>query len=245
MDEKNYKILIISPTYNEKENIHPLVSGIFSQNIDSQILFVDDNSQDGTRSEILKMQKEWPGRVHLLPRPAKLGLGSAYVEGFLWGLEKKFDYFVEMDADLSHAPQYLKAFIKQLPKYQVVTGSRYIEGGGTENWSPLRKFISKAGSWYARTILGLKVHDFTGGYNLWHRSVFEKIDPKSLKSDGYVFQIELKYRALLSGFSLKEVPILFCDRRAGHSKMSSRIILEAVYKVIFLRLFRSRYVSTS
>ncbi|MCB9228140.1 MAG: polyprenol monophosphomannose synthase [Deltaproteobacteria bacterium] len=244
MSNKAERILIISPTYHERENITPLVSGIMQTGLPLNILFVDDSSQDGTRSEILRMQKEWPDRVHLLPRPAKLGLGSAYVEGFLWGLERGFTYLIEMDADLSHAPEYLTSFLKEAAHSPVVVGSRYIAGGGTENWNKLRQFISKAGSWYARTVLGLNVQDLTGGYNLWHRDVLETIRPETLKSDGYVFQAELKYRALMAGFKLTEVPIIFCDRRAGHSKMSLRIVLEAIWKVILLRLQKQKLQQT-
>ena len=234
------KFLIITPTYNERDNIVPLVKSIVRQGVCADILFVDDNSQDGTRGEILKMQKEHPGRISLLPRPAKLGLGSAYVEGFSWGLRRGYEYLTEMDADLSHNPSYLDAFVKQLPEHQVVVGSRYAPGGGTENWSRIRKLISRGGSWYARSILGVGVQDLTGGYNMWHRNVLEKTGLHNLKSDGYVFQIELKFRALLAGFSLTEVPIIFCDRRAGQSKMSMKIVLEAVLRVVLLRLGKNR-----
>ena len=201
---------------------------------------MDDNSQDGTRSEILRMQKCWPGRVHLLPRPGKMGLGSAYVAGFSWGLARAYTWLVEMDADMSHSPEYLSTMLKAADKNRVICGSRYVPGGSIENWSRLRQFISRVGSWYARTILGPETKDLTGGYNLWHRDILEAIHPATLRSDGYVFQIELKYRALQAGFSIKEVPIVFRDRRNGQSKMSFSIVLEAIFKVLHLRMQKKR-----
>lgn len=228
--------LVIVPTYNEKANIEPLVAEIFAASPAAHILFVDDNSQDGTPELIEALQARYPEAIFKLSRAQKLGLGTAYVAGFRWGLERDYEVLIEMDADLSHQPRYLPEFLQQLKTADVVVGSRYLEGGGTENWSPWRKLISKAGSCYARFCLGRKVYDFTGGYNAWKRSVLEAIDLNQLRSDGYVFQIELKYRALLAGFKIQEVPIIFVERRAGESKMSVNIVLEAIYKVIFLRL---------
>lgn len=235
LKESSLKTLIIIPTYNEVENIQAITALTFQVSSDFQILFVDDNSQDGTRDEIAKVSARFPGKIHLLPRAGKLGLGTAYVAGFRWGLERGFDVLIEMDADLSHNPVYLTDMLERLQRADGVIGSRYVEGGGTKNWSWLRKLISRGGSLYSRMVLGLAVRDLTGGFNGWHRRVLEAINIDAIQSEGYAFQVELKYRALKKGFRLEEFPIIFVDRRAGYSKMSSRIVLEAILRMWSLR----------
>ncbi len=236
---KNKDVLVMIPTYQEAGNIIPLVTGIFKVAELVHILFIDDGSQDGTREQIAKMAEQFAGKVHLLPRPGKLGLGTAYVAGFKWGLSRGYDAFVEMDADLSHRPEDLKTIVQALSSQKVVIGSRYIRGGGTENWSLTRRIISQAGSFYARTILRLPVRDLTGGFNGWHRSVIEAINPDDIRSEGYTFQVELKFRARLAGYYLHEVPILFVERRVGQSKMSGGIIWEAVVRTWLLAAARN------
>lgn len=228
------KTLVIIPTYNEAENIGPLTDGIRHHAPGVDILFVDDNSQDGTQRVIAELQGLHPGRIHLISRPGKLGLGTAYVAAFKWGLANGYDVLVEMDADHSHRPEDLAAILRLVPSSPVVIGSRYIPGGGTRNWSRMRQFISRGGSLYARTILGLKARDLTGGFNAWHRQVVEDIGPDQIRSEGYTFQVELKFRAHLAGYDLREVPILFVERRAGQSKMAGSIVAEAIYRIWML-----------
>ena len=230
------KVLIVTPTYNEEENIIPLANKIFQENNDFHLLFVDDNSPDQTQKMIEKLQKERPKQVHLIRRKGKMGLGSAYVEGFSWGLKKNYEYLVEMDADLSHNPEHLPEFMKALDTHHFVVGSRYVPGGGTVNWGLSRRLLSQMGSLYSRTILNLSMKDLTGGYNAWHRDVLEAIDLSKVKSEGYSFQIELKYKALRAGFTGVEVPITFHERRSGSSKISKSIILEAIFQVWRLKL---------
>ncbi len=234
------KTLIVIPTYNEEENILSLMATVFAVVPDVSILFVDDNSQDGTQQRIAEVQEKYPGKIDILKRAGKLGLGTAYIEGFKWGLKRDFDVFIEMDADLSHDPKYLLDFLSEIERYDAVFGSRYISGGGTKNWSWMRKFISVGGSIYARTILGMTQRDLTGGYNAWRRSVLESVDLDDIRSEGYAFQIELKYRSHLLGFRLKEIPIIFVDRRAGYSKMSHKIVIEAMMRVWTLRSIKRR-----
>jgi dolichol-phosphate mannosyltransferase len=225
------RTLIVIPTYNEVENLRPLVEAIFSitsQNV--EVLVVDDGSPDGTGKLADQINREQP-RFHVLHREKKMGLGTAYVNGFKWGLEKGFEALIEMDADFSHNPQYLNQMISLFGQNDVVIGSRYVAGGGTRNWGLGRKLISRGGSLYSRIILGAPIRDFTGGFNGWKRSVLEKVDLPSLRSDGYSFQIELKYRAFLQGFKLVEFPIIFEDRKVGKSKMNRRIVFEALGRV--------------
>ena len=229
------KVLIIVPTYNEVENIDLLVASIFSSMPSAHVLFVDDNSQDGTQEKIDRYCNEKKNRVFVLKRSGKLGLGTAYIAGFKWALERDFSIIVEMDADLSHDPNELPRLTEGLKDCDAVVGSRYVAGGGTKNWSFLRKFISIGGSLYARTILGIDIRDLTGGHNFWRREILERMRLDDIRSEGYAFQIELKYRAILLGFELKELPILFVDRRAGSSKMSSMIVVEAMLRVWALR----------
>ena len=227
--------LIVIPTYNESENIEKFLRSIFDitgGGPKHHILVVDDNSPDGTAAIVEHLMRTGYGeRLFLIVRECKQGLGTAYLRGFQWGLERDYRIIVEMDADFSHNPLYLSAMTQEMNQYDGIIGSRYVTGGGVRGWGPLRKIISRGGSLYARWILGIPVHDLTGGFNLWKREVLERIDLNRIKSEGYAFQIELKYRAFKRGFRLLEFPIVFKDRRQGKSKMSKKIILEAVYRV--------------
>ncbi len=231
--------LVIVPTYQEAENIDELMAGIFGHLPGVSLLFVDDASTDGTSQKIAAQMRRRPHQVHLLERPRKLGLASAYLAGFQWGLTRDYDAFVEMDADLSHDPALLPVLLGALARFDAVVGSRYVKGGGTGNWSLFRRFLSQFGSLYARSILGMPVRDMTAGFVAWRREVLESIELASIRSEGYAFQIETKFRAHLAGFQLHETPILFVDRRAGQSKMGFRIVLEGVIRV-WLLLWRKR-----
>lgn len=235
--------LVIVPTYNEADNVGPLADRIFAAVPNIHVLFVDDNSKDGTRDRIADLMASHPGKVHILKRAGKLGLGTAYIEGFKWALSHGYDALIEMDADHSHDPKELAVFIDKLAQFDAVVGSRYCEGGGTENWSFIRKCISIFGSFYSRAILGLTIRDLTGGFNAWRRGTVIAINPDSVRSEGYSFQIELKYRAHLAGKTIVESPILFSERRAGQSKMSFGIVLEAMFRVWSLRAIRSELAS--
>lgn len=228
------KTLIVIPTYNELDNITAIVPAVFTATPDVEILVVDDNSPDGTGGAVKEMQAKYKN-LHLLSRQGKEGLGRAYIAGFKWGIERGFDGIVEMDADFSHRPVDLKKLLEALPEFDFVMGSRWVRGGETVNWGVGRKIISRGGSFYARQILGFPVKDWTGGFNAWKTGTLQKIGLDSVRSNGYSFQIELKYRALKLGLKGKEVPIVFEDRRVGQSKMSSRIVLEALYRVWGLR----------
>ena len=231
------KHLIIIPTYNESDNIEKLLDLISRTDPSAHILIVDDNSPDRTYQIVERlMQTSYPGRLFLLKRSGKLGLGTAYIACFKWALARDYDYIFEMDADFSHDPKYLPAFLAAIEKYDLVLGSRYVPGGGVKNWGLLRKFISRGGSLYARTILGLSLRDLTGGFKCFRRQVLEAIDLDSVKSNGYSFQIEMTYRARCKGFRICETPIVFEDRTAGKSKMSRKIFLEAVLMVWKLRM---------
>lgn len=229
--------LIIIPTYNESDNVEKLLDLISRTDPAAHILIVDDNSPDRTYEIVERLiQTSYPGRLFLLKRAGKLGLGTAYIAGFKWALARDYDYIFEMDADFSHDPKYLPAFLAAIEKHDLVLGSRYVPGGGVKNWGLLRKFISRGGSLYARTILGLSLRDLTGGFKCFRREVLEAIDLDSIKSNGYSFQIEMTYRACCKGFRVFETPIVFEDRTAGKSKMSRKIFLEAVLMVWKLRL---------
>lgn len=232
--------LVVIPTYNEAQNIVPMLREIWTHVADAHVLVVDDNSQDGTAQLVKELQVERPAELHLLERAGKLGLGTAYIAGFTWALERGYQSLIEIDADFSHSPSELPHMIAKLERAPVVIGSRYVAGGGTENWNLFRKFISMAGSFYARTILGMQVRDLTGGYNVWRAEVLRSIGLNSIRSEGYSFQIELKYRAFRAGYRLLEHPILFSERREGQSKMSSRIVFEALYRVWLIRLLHHR-----
>jgi len=231
------KHLIIIPTYNERENIESLLELITQTDPAAHMLIVDDNSPDRT-FEVVEglMQSRYPDRLFLLKRAGKLGLGTAYIAGFKWALARDYDYIFEMDADFSHDPKYLPDFLAAIQTHDVVLGSRYVPGGGVKNWGLVRKFISRGGSLYARTILGLSLRDLTGGFKCFRREVLQAIDLDAVKSNGYSFQIEMTYRAQALGFRIVETPIIFEDRTAGKSKMSRKIFLEAVLMVWKLRM---------
>ena len=229
------RTLIVTPTYNEKDNLPRFIAGVRGAVPDAHVLIVDDNSPDGT-GDIADGIAAKDDHVHVLHRAGKLGLGTAYIAAFTKGLKDGYDQFFEMDADLSHDVRYLPSFLRALGDgADVVIGSRNIPGGGVEGWGPGRHVISKGGSIYSRTILGLGVKDLTSGYKAFSRRALEAIDLPSVHSNGYSFQIEMTYRAILKGMRVKEVPIVFVDRTAGKSKMSRKIFLEAVGVVWKLR----------
>ncbi len=228
------KSLVCIPTYNECENILPIIESVLRENPETNILVIDDNSPDGTGALVQKLMLT-NKNVHLLARPGKQGLGKAYLAGFEWGLQKAFDVIVEMDADFSHRAVDLKKILEATLTNDFVIGSRYVAGGGTIHWGFVRKLISRGGSLYSRLILGYPVNDWTGGFNAWTRKVLEQIDLEKVASEGYSFQIELKYRACKKNFQFKEVPILFEDRRVGQSKMRAQIVVEALWRVWTMR----------
>lgn len=238
------KHLIVIPTYNEARNIEDVVNCVFrhTKNLENlHILVVDDSSPDGTPEIVNRLKHEYyPETLHQLIRPGKSGLGSAYVAGFQWGIQRKYNNFVEMDADFSHNPRYLPAMLTALEKYHVAVGSRYVAGGAIKGWGIYRKVLSRFGSLYAKAVLGVPVNDLTGGFNAWRREVLEAIGLNTILSEGYAFQIELKFKAFQKGFYIGEIPIVFEDRVQGKSKLSKRIVLEAIFRVWQFRFSRSR-----
>jgi dolichol-phosphate mannosyltransferase len=229
------RTLIVTPTYNEKENLPRFVEEVRQAAPNAHILVVDDSSPDGTGAVADAIASKDP-HVRVMHRAGKLGLGTAYTQAFAQGLEEGYDRFFEMDADLSHDVKFLPEFFRALDDgADVVIGSRNIPGGGVEGWGLGRHFISKGGSIYSRTILGLGVKDLTSGYKAFSRRALQAIDLPSVRSNGYSFQIEMTYRAILKGMRVTEVPIVFVDRRAGKSKMSRKIFLEAIGVVWKLR----------
>lgn len=228
--------LIILPTYNEAKNIEMLLPKILEHDVD--ILFVDDNSTDGTAEKIKECMKE-NDRINLIQRPEKLGLGTAYVEGFKWALKREYQYIFEMDADLSHDPADIPKFIVKCEEgYDLVIGSRYTRGTiSVVGWDFKRLLLSKFANKYATTILGLRfLSDVTSGYRCYRRRLLESIDLDRVKSNGYAFQIEMVYRAYQKGFRIGEIPIIFYERNSGSSKMSKKIVREAALMVWRLRL---------
>jgi dolichol-phosphate mannosyltransferase len=232
---------LILPTYNEAENIDALVRAVLPQlartGLEHAVLVVDDGSPDGTGAIADRLAAELPA-VRVLHRAAKAGLGRAYLAGFEQALAGGAELILEMDSDFSHDPADLPRLIAAAGAADLVLGSRYVPGGGVENWGALRRVLSRGGSWYARTLLGVPLRDLTGGFKCFNRRVLEGIDLEGVHTGGYGFQIELTYRAIQAGFTVAEVPILFRERREGHSKMTARIALEAVWKVPALRLRR-------
>ncbi len=228
--------LVIIPTYNEAENLEPITSAVLAAEPRVDILVVDDSSPDGTGDLADALAKKEP-RIRVLHRAKKEGLGKAYLHAFRWALDAGYQYVIEMDADFSHDPRYLTGLLDEaMSGTDLVLGSRYVDGGGTVNWGPARRAISRGGSLYARSILGVRIRDLTGGFKCFRRSVLEAIDLGAVKSSGYAFQIELTYRALKAGFKIKELPIVFEDRRVGQSKMSRKIFVEALTMVWKLKL---------
>ncbi|MBN4076131.1 polyprenol monophosphomannose synthase [Gemmatimonas aurantiaca] len=229
------KALIIFPTYNESENIEKIVHAVLPLDPRINVLVVDDNSPDGTGDLVDEMIKKEP-RINVLHRMEKQGLGRAYLAGFKWALEREYKYIFEMDADFSHSPQYLKDFFREIEEYDLVIGSRYICGVNVINWPMSRLLLSYFANAYTRIVTGLPLRDGTGGFKCFRREVLASMDLDAVRSNGYAFQIELSMRAWKMGFKLKEIPITFVDRIHGTSKMSKKIVREAIWMVWYLRL---------
>jgi dolichol-phosphate mannosyltransferase len=231
-------VWVVVPTYNERENLAALVSAVRAElgevAPDHTVLVVDDSSPDGT-GELADELAGADSHVQVLHRPEKRGLGPAYIAGFRRALDAGAGLIVEMDADFSHDPAYLPRMLEAAQHADLVLGSRYVEGGGVRNWGRVRQIVSRGGCWYARTVLGVNVGDLTGGFKCFRREVLEAIDLERIRSEGYAFQVELTYRALQLGFRVEEIPILFTERRAGQSKMTRAIVLEAAWMVPSLR----------
>ena len=230
----NPKTLIIIPTYNERENIERILTEVQAAVPDVEILVVDEGSPDGT-GDLVEARCKADPRIHLLRRSGKLGLGTAYLAGFAFALERDYQRIFEMDADFSHDPKYLQPMIDASENADMVIGSRYVEGGGTVDWGLSRRLISRGGGLYARTILGLPIQDLTAGFVCYRREALEQIQLGEVFSTGYCFQIELKYRVHRAGLRLVEIPIVFPDRVAGVSKMSAEIAREALVQVLRLK----------
>ena len=229
------RALVIVPTYNERFNIARLIPAILAQDPSLEVLVVDDGSPDGTGAIVDGIAAN-NARVHVIHRAGKLGLGTAYIAGFRWALERKYDLVFEMDADFSHNPERLPEFLAAIKESDVVLGSRYQDGHvNVVNWPMSRLFLSYGANIYARAVTGLPIFDTTGGFKCFRRNVLESIDLNSVKSNGYAFQIEMSYRAWKGGFRLFEIPIIFVDRTEGVSKMSKKIVREAVWMVWRLR----------
>jgi dolichol-phosphate mannosyltransferase len=224
------KALVVIPTYNEAETILKVIGQVLAIESRADVLVVDDGSPDGT-ADLVAAQQPAESRLHLLRRHAKEGLGAAYRAGFAWGLARDYDALVEMDADLSHPPDRLPALLDGLERADLVIGSRYVVGGDTRNWSRLREAISRGGNLYVRLMLGLPVNDATAGFRAYRRAVLEGLRVAEVRSSGYCFQIEMAHRAWQEGFTVAEVPITFTEREAGTSKMSNRIVAEALWRV--------------
>ncbi len=232
------KNLVIIPTYKEKENIEAIINAVFALPREFEILIIDDNSPDGTADIVKNIQKKYPEKLHMIERPGKLGLGTAYITGFKWGLEHRYDYIFEMDADFSHPPADLinlhDACVVQ--GADLAIGSRYISGVNVVNWPMGRVLMSYFASVYVRFITGMKIMDTTAGFKCYSRKVLETIDLDSVKLKGYSFQIEMKFTTWKYGFKIIEVPIIFTDRKQGSSKMSGGIFNEAVWGVIKMKI---------
>lgn len=234
--------IVIIPTYNEVDNIEAIISAVFSLSIPFHVLVVDDNSPDGTADVVKQLQKKYPNQLFLQVREEKAGLGTAYIHGFKWALQHNYEYVFEMDADFSHNPKDLIRLYNECKKddVDVVVGSRYVKGVNVVNWPIGRIFLSYSASKYVRVITGMKVHDPTAGFVCYHRKVLETLDLDDIKFIGYAFQIEMKFKAYLAKFKIKEIPIVFTDRIRGESKLSKSIISEAVFGVISMK-YRSLF----
>ncbi len=240
------KTLVVIPCYNEAGNIREIIAEDFKLNPDIHILIVDDNSPDGTADIVdeLIASGEYENKLHIMKRAGKLGLGTAYIEGFTLGLANGYDIFISQDADFSHNPIYIEEMMELVEKgSDLVIGSRYTKGGGVRNWGFVRRLISRGGSLYARILLLSKVNDFTGGYNCYTRKSLELINLSTIISNGYCFQIEMKFRNVLAGLKILETPIIFEDRRVGQSKMSKKIFIEALFNVLLMTFKRKEIKS--
>ncbi len=237
------KVLIVIPTYNERENIEKIIEEIFKFVPYANILIVDDNSPDGTASIVEKLIKK-DNRVNLILKEKKEGLGKAYKTGFRWGIERNYDVIIQMDADFSHSPEILPEFIKEIKSgYDLIIGSRYLNGVSVVNWPIKRLLLSYFANVYARLFSGVPVRDLTGGFKAWKKEVLERLPWEKINAEGYGFQIETTFYAKKMGYKIKEYPIIFIERRVGVSKMSKKIIFEAfflVIKLFFLRFLKRR-----
>lgn len=232
----NKRALIIIPTYNELQNITKLIPALFALPADNiHLLIVDDNSPDGTGDYIEGLAKN-DSRIHLLRRPRKMGLGTAYTDGFKYAIKEGYDYIFEMDADFSHDPKEIPNFLREIENADVVLGSRYLTGVNVINWPMQRLLLSWFANLYTKVITGMPVSDSTGGFKCFRREVLEAIDLSRIKSNGYAFQIEMNFKSWKKGFRIKEIPIIFMDRHMGKSKMSRKIVREAVVLVWKLRI---------
>jgi dolichol-phosphate mannosyltransferase len=223
-------VLVIVPTYNERDNIQPIVERVRDAYPGADVLVVDDASPDGTGELAEKLAVE-DSQVHVLHRPGKAGLGAAYIAGFSWGLAEGYDVLVEMDADGSHAPEQLPRLLAALTDADLVLGSRWVHGGAVVNWPRSRELLSRGGNLYTRLALGVPLRDATGGYRAYRRAVLERIDYSAVASQGYCFQVDLAWKAMRAGFRVTEVPITFVERQRGESKMSGAIVREALLRV--------------
>lgn len=229
--------VVIIPTYNEKENIENIINAVFALPVMFDVLIIDDNSPDGTAAIVERMQKQWDGRLHLLKRSGKLGLGTAYIMGFKWCLDAGYEFIIEMDADFSHPPKKLLELRQAcLDGADVAIGSRYVSGVNVVNWPMGRVIMSYYASAYVRIVTGMNVRDTTAGFVCYRRNVLEAIDLDKIRFKGYAFQIEMKFTAFKMGCRIKEVPIIFVNRVLGTSKMNSSIFGEAVFGVLQLRI---------
>ena len=231
------KTLIISPTYNEKDNISTIIHEVFVRDDNYHMLIIDDNSPDGTADIVRELKKTY-SNLHLVVRDKKNGLGKAYIFGFKWALERDFEAIAQMDADMSHHPKEIEQMKKLLKNYDLSIGSRYIDGVSVVKWPIRRLILSYGANLYSRIITGMPLRDATGGFKVWKRKVLESIDLDNVKSSGYSFQIEMNFRAWIKGFKLVEHPIIFIDRTIGQSKMSRKIMFEAIWMVWRLRIWR-------
>ena len=231
------KTLVISPTYNERKNIKLLVDMVLGNYPDFDLLITDDSSPDGTSEKVKDLQSKYEN-LYLEIRGKKSGLGTAYIYGFKWALDHKYDRIVQMDADLSHNPKDLPMLVKNLDEYDLVIGSRYIKGISVVNWPLRRLMLSYGANTYSRIITGMPIMDGTGGFKAWKSEVLSDIDLDSVRSQGYSFQIEMNFRAWIKDYKIKEVPIIFSDRTIGQSKMSKKIVYEAVFMVWRLRIWK-------
>ncbi len=229
------KVLVITPTYNEINNIAKLIPMLKEMYPEINILIVDDGSPDGTGQYVEDLSKT-DSTIHIIRRPGKMGLGTAYVEGFKYAIKNKFDLIIQMDADFSHDPKVIKTFLEKAKEYDLIIGSRYVSGVNVVNWPMKRLLLSYFANKYTKIITGLPIQDATGGYKCFRREVLENIDLSRIHSNGYSFQIEINFKAWKKKFKLHEVPIIFADRIEGSSKMSKKIVYEAVFMVWKLRI---------
>ena len=229
--------IVISPTYNECKNVQSLIELILGKYPEFHLLIVDDSSPDGTANKVKELQADYPN-LHLEERPTKDGLGTAYIYGFKWAIEREYDRIVQMDADLSHDPNDVPRLVNLLDEHDLIVGSRYVEGVSVVNWPIRRLILSYSANLYSRVITGMPIKDSTGGFKAWRREVLEGLDLNAVRSQGYSFQIEMNFRTWCKGFRIKEVPIIFVDRTIGESKMSKNIVYEAIFMVWRLRIWK-------